>query len=437
MRSMRFMVAALIAFIAVTGGIFAILFKGTGSSVRLDQPYTVSAIVPTGVQLSPTSNVRAAGVKIGSVTDVQPQPDGNAKITFEIDDEHAPLNRDVRLLVRTKTLLGENYLSVDPGSRRNGELRDGSTIPLKQSDDAVQLDDILSVFDAPTRASLRKNLRSAEISFDDRGTDLNRTLGALAPTVRDGGTVAAILADQRDQVHDLVSNTGQVLDALADRGTQLQTLARQGNKTADLIVSRDTQLAATVKTLPGLLRQAQSTGRRLGSFSTAAAPALDELTRGAVALEPTVRDLEPTARDAKKIFARIPRLTQPLLLALRRGARATAPMLKELDPLLKTLNPALRYLAPFNREVGAFFANVGGANNTYDAVGSYIRVFPLVAQENLALIDEPSRKLLDQLLDVTGVGEIKQLRTNPYPRPGTTGNPEPFEGKRPELPSEP
>jgi phospholipid/cholesterol/gamma-HCH transport system substrate-binding protein len=438
--SPRTMTAALIAFVLATGGIFAVLFKATGSSVRLSQPYTVTAILPTAEQLSPTSNVRAAGVTVGAVKAVDVTGDGRAKVTFTLDDAIAPLSRDARLLVRTKTLLGENYLSIDPGSRRGGTIPDGGQVAVRQVDDAVQLDQILSVFDARTRKDLQANLRGMAGVVSGRGTDLNRSLGALAPTVADTGVVAGVLAAQRGDVHAVIGQTGRVLTSIGERRAQLQQLIRAGKRTADVVAARDRRLAQTVRTLPALLTQADATADRLGTFSTVAAPVVDHLTRAAVDLQPTVAGLEPAADSARRLFDRVPRLTKaidPLLTRLGSAARAVAPVARNLEPLLAELNPGLKYLTPYAKEFGAFFANTGGANNEYDAEGAIIRVYPQFGLESLGLLSPDARRLYDRLLDVTGASSIVQLRTNHYPGPGTVGAPDAFDGKVPQLTSDP
>ncbi len=432
------MALALLAFVAATGAIFLFLFGKTGSKVRLEAPYTVSVDVPTAVTLSPTSNVRAAGVTIGSVKEVRPLPGGTARITFEVDDAHAPLPRESRFLVRTKTLLGENYLSVEPGSKAGGTMPDGGRFALRQSDDAVQLDDVLSVLDRPTRRRLQRTLRGSARLVDGRGEDLNRALGALAPTVRDGGVVARTLATQRDDVHAVVDRTGTLLAAIADRDRQLGELVRAGKGAADALAARDGQIAETVRALPGLLRQTEATTAQLGGFARRSAGRVDAVTRAAVALRPTVRDLEPAAGQARRLFDRVPRLVEaadPLLARLRDVSSATAPLMDELGPLLATLNPALQHLGRYSREFGSFFANVGAPNNEYDALGAIIRVHPLVGPENLGLLDAKSRELFDRVLDVTGVGRIRKLQRNPFPEPGTIGTPRPWDGKVPRIPS--
>jgi hypothetical protein len=105
-----------------------------------------------------------------------------------------------------------------------------------------------------------------------------------------------------------------------------------------------------------------------------------------------------------------------------------------LERTLRELNPALAYLAPYAREFGAFFGNVGSANNERDSLGHMIRVYPVVNAATLN-VPGPLRKVIDDVLEATGIDQVNQLRTNLYPRPGTVGAPERESGDFPKLPT--
>src|SRR5437016_14444686 len=65
--------------------------------------------------LYPGSDVLIAGAKAGSVQDIT--LDGNQTlVTVALDDAYAPVHSDARATVRPKSLLGEKYVALDPGS---------------------------------------------------------------------------------------------------------------------------------------------------------------------------------------------------------------------------------------------------------------------------------------------------------------------------------
>src|SRR3954462_7892457 len=76
------------------------------------------------------SDVRISGVNVGKVQNIALAPNGKqALATVAIDDQYAPLPESTRAILRTKTLLGETYIELTPGSNDGPELADGGVVP--------------------------------------------------------------------------------------------------------------------------------------------------------------------------------------------------------------------------------------------------------------------------------------------------------------------
>lgn len=432
-------IAALAVFAAVCSAIFVYLYTSAGGRLPLSNPYRVGAAVPNAFQLVPNADVRQAGVKIGRVVSIDGNADA-AQVKLELDRDQAPIYRDTRLMVRTKTLVGENYLDLRPGTPRAGAVPEGGTLPLRNAQDAVQLDQILSALDGRTRASVRRNLRELGVGVGGAGPELNRLFGAARPTVADGGRLMAILRAQRVQVARLVDDTGAVMQAFGDRTADVRSLARSAKATAVAVAGRDQRLRETIDELPATLRRARSASARLGRFSVRAAPVVRDLRLAARDLGPVVRDLEPTARDARQVLVALQPLLlrmDPLLGRLRTFTTAARPLVPSLDALLRQLSPALAYLAPYRREFGAFFANVGSANDTRDAVGQIARVHPQVSEASGSTLQPEAKKALDAILKAGLATRAHVIGTNPYPKPGGVAEPKPFDGSYPRVQAQP
>ena len=77
------------------------------------------------------ADVRISGVPVGKVKTIEPDKHtGRATVTIELESRYAPLPTDARAILRQKTLLGETYVELTPGtrsaparSRRAGSLR--------------------------------------------------------------------------------------------------------------------------------------------------------------------------------------------------------------------------------------------------------------------------------------------------------------------------
>lgn len=434
--------AGLGAFVLVCIAIFVYLFNAAGGNIVPGHRYSFTAPLPNSFQLVPQADVREAGVKIGRVTAIDPAAgSAGVKVKIEIKKQYLPIYKDTRLLLRTKTLVGENYVDLQPGTPAAGALPDKGSLTRKNSADAVQLDEILSAMDKPTRASVQANLRSiGEGVGAKQGKDLNALFGDLRPMLRDGKALTAVLDQQHGKVASLIQNTGQVMQAFADRTADVRGLAASAKQTAQAVASRDAALRSTIQQLPATLTQARSTSTRLASFSNGATPVLHDLRLAAVDLTPVVQDLRPTASSARKLVDQLPAMLtrlDPVLTNLKKLAGAARPLMPSLDALLRQANPALAYLAPYSREFGAFFANVGTGNSIRDAVGQIGRVQVQASEESFTGLSPDAQKALNVLLKAGIVSKFRSIGNNPYPQPGTNGDPRQFDGKYPRVTAAP
>jgi phospholipid/cholesterol/gamma-HCH transport system substrate-binding protein len=425
-------VAALALFGVVTlmGALY--LFKSAGGNSPFGDPYQVRVLVPDAFQLVQNGDVKRAGVTVGKVASITNRG-GTGLVTLNVDDEHAPVYRDATVQVRTKSLLGENYLELEPGTPRRGAVGSGGTLPLERARDAISLDVILDSLGPRTRRALRSDLRSLGRGVEDRGTEVNRLFASLPPAVSTGGRVVAALARQRRQLAGLIDYTGTVTAAVGRRERQVRRLVLGAKTTAETVSKRDAALRQTFEQLPSTLRQARSSLQTLSGFSSRALPVVHG-TRAAVRdLTPVVRRLGPTARDARALVGDLPafmRVADPLARRLKEFSADARPSVEPLDLALRELNPALQYIAPYHRELAAVLANMGSAFN-HDKYGHFGHVFPLVSPASAAVWSPQMREALDALSKAGFIGKFVQADTNAYPKPGTSPNPQPFDGKYP------
>src|SRR4051794_30376974 len=136
-------------------GILTFLWVGFGGSVPLKpKKYEVQVDFPEATTLAEQADVRISGVKVGKVQ--RKQLNGNFTLaTLRIDPKYAPLPKDVHAILRQKTLLGETYVELTPGTKNGAKISDGGKIDESRVADTVQLDEIFRSFDPKTRAAFR------------------------------------------------------------------------------------------------------------------------------------------------------------------------------------------------------------------------------------------------------------------------------------------
>ena len=204
---------AMVAFALSCVGIILFLWITFGGSIPLaPKGYRIAVRFPEAATLAQQADVRISGVNVGKV--VQLTRDGrDTRALLQIDQRFAPLRRDTRAILRQKTLLGETYVELTPGSRQSGRLRDGSTLPAGHVSPTVELDEIFRTFDPATREAFRTWMDQQGRALQPHGADLNDALGNLEPFVHDANTLLAVLHQQSADTRTLVRDTGTVFRA--------------------------------------------------------------------------------------------------------------------------------------------------------------------------------------------------------------------------------
>ena len=163
--------------------------------------YDLEATVPNAEGLVVGNDVRIGGARIGVISDIEaiPNDDGqpSAVLNMKLDKENEPLPVDSTFLVRSRSALGLKYVEVTPGRSKAG-YQAGTRVPLRQArPHPVEFDEVLNMFDAPTRKGARQSLDGLGVGFAGRGQDLNLALADFRPLLDDLQPVARNLADPR------------------------------------------------------------------------------------------------------------------------------------------------------------------------------------------------------------------------------------------------
>ncbi len=295
---------------------------------------------------------------------------------MEIDHRFAPIGRDAHAILRQKSLLGETYVEITPGTPGAEKLADGGTLANAQIDNSVQLDEVFRVFDPETRRAFQQWLHEAGIvTTGTFARDFNDSLGNAAPFFAGGANLLRPLAEQEVALRRVFRDTGRVFHAVSREDGQLSGLITNGNATFGALASRDDALAETFQIFPTFLRETRATVRRLEAFAKNTDPLVRDLAQPARDLAPTLRDLGALSPDLEHLFNNI----HPLVQASKTGVPAATRFLKGAEPVLEAthvfmpeLNPILSYLS-FARVQLAQFITVGGAALAGNGQGGYQR----------------------------------------------------------------
>ena len=387
-------IATMVVFALSCFGLLLFLWLSFGGPIPLKpQGYRVQVSFPEATTLGLEADVRVAGVSVGKVRRKDLDSGRNRTLVdIELDSEFAPLRSDARAILRQKTLLGETYVELTPGSS-DRTVPEGGRLPDGQVADAVELDEIFDALDPQTRASFRTWQQDLAKGIDGRGRDLNDALGTLPGFAHDTADVLAVLDSQEGAVHRLVKNTGVTFGALNQNEAQLRNLITSAGDVFDATASQQDALAEAIRIFPTFLDESKLTLQRLETFSTDTRPLVQDLRPVARDLQPALRDMRALSPDLRRFF----RDLDPLIDAAKEGMPATAeilrglkPTLAELAPFLHQVNPILQFLETQQFQVTDFLSNGAGAlaDTTASASGAnghYLRQFGPTGVESAAM----------------------------------------------------
>jgi virulence factor Mce-like protein len=208
---------------------------------RLDATFTAAE------GLVPQSDVDVSGVRVGHVVGVGADGHGNVLVSMVISDG-VRLREDVVASVRPKSLAGETYVDLVrvPGSTAPGA-PDGYRLPLKQTGQAVQIDDVLNAMDPQTRADFSTSLRQLGVALDGRQSDVNAALPPLEQAAADLRPLARIADARQQQLDRILSDLAVIMAALADEQDALGRVIGSGDTAASAVARRDQDLAGSVQ----------------------------------------------------------------------------------------------------------------------------------------------------------------------------------------------
>jgi phospholipid/cholesterol/gamma-HCH transport system substrate-binding protein len=310
--------------------------------------YELHATFEHATTLKKQSPVRIAGVNVGSVTSVEAK--GNAaEATFTVSDAGLPIHKDATVTIRPRLFLeGNFFLDLQPGSPSAPDLSSGATIPMTQTQTAVQLDQILTSLQSNTRAGLKqalagygKALNQAPTSAQDatQDPDVQGLTGAQAinETFRYGGKAGrttaivnrALLGQHSHDLSNLIRGQRDLFTKLASTDGALSDLITNFNTTAGALASESANLSASIHELAPTLEVAQPSLRHLND----SLPPFRALARESL---PGIRELPAT------IKAGSPWLVQFRKLLGKDELGATSKLLaSSAPPLAKTTHASL------------------------------------------------------------------------------------------------
>jgi phospholipid/cholesterol/gamma-HCH transport system substrate-binding protein len=385
-RRVLVLVLVLLAIVAVA----VLLFRGDGG-------YSVTAEFVNAGQLVKGNEVKAGGVTVGSVKDIDVSQDGRAEIKIGIDDEdYQPLRRGTELLIKQASLSGiaNRYVDLQLGPANGEEIDDGGTIGVDQTGSAVEIDQIFDLFDDRTRTGLQDFFKGSAEMLKGRGKELREGVHYLNPAFSTGARLFQELTRDDALLERFLVDSGTLVNALAQRREDLTGVVGNLNATFGALGRQQDALAESVERLPPFMRRANTTFVNLRSALDDVDPLVDASKPAVRRLGPFLdqarlfaRDGEPTFRDLSRTIARkgprndlielvksFPPLARVAMDEQRINGANRRGAFPETTDALKAAAPTIAFGRPYTPDFVGWmddFSTTGG----YDALGGFSRAW--------------------------------------------------------------
>lgn len=397
--------AALIFALSVFGFTLYVWRSFGGTTPLKPQGYRVHVLFgPGGTQLVTNADVRIAGVRVGKVRGLEPAG-LRTDAEIELESRYAPLSSDARAILRPKTLLGETFVQLTPGSKGAPKLPDRGTLGVGQVDEPQGVDRVLATFDRPTRAAFRDVLQSFALALDGRSGDLSASFGSLAPATEELRRLVGTLRRRDGELRGLLRDGGVTLRAVGAREDALRRLVVAGDAALAVTAASGRDLTSTIRELPGVLREARATLAEAGAAAQDAAPTLRVLRPVAPLLRPALVETERLAPQLGRLGRRLPAVIDAArsgLPALTRTLQVTPALLTALRDAGRDLVPVLGTLETYRTDLVQGVAKAGAALNATSDGQHLLRALFVLFNESLVGYEQ----------------KLGSSRSNPYVKPG-------------------
>jgi len=323
-----------------------IVYFGFTKAIPFKHGFRLKAVFASAqnINVHPSSPVRIAGVNVGKVSAVSRE--GNAGlVTMEIESGGLPIHSDATVKIRPRTFLEGNwFVELQPGSPSAKTVSSGYTIPIANTADPVQLDQVLDALNTDTRAQLQNFLigygkgltakpdaaENAEQEPEVRGVNaaqaINKAYRRGPASLRATAVLnQAITGTEPHDLSKLVASIGKVTSALNVHEQQLGELIGNFNTFFEALADQATPLRATVAELPSSLLSVQ---RGLAGLDASFPPAR-EFAREIL---PGVRDTNSTVKAALPWIAQVQASLSPAELGgVAKGLEEAVPSLARLQ----------------------------------------------------------------------------------------------------------
>lgn len=241
-RTLAIIAAALIG-VLVVGGALWWVFTRAGTT-------TITAYFDKSIGIYDGSDVRVLGVKVGTVTSVEPQGD-QVKVDLRVD-RGIDIPVDANAAQVTPSVVADRYIQLTPVYTGGDTMASGSVIPIERTATPVEVDQLYASINdlasalgpegANKDGALSKFVETGAANLDGNGAALGESITQLSDAAR-------TLNDSSDNIAVTIKNLNTFVGALATNDQQVRQFNTQLSDLTGFLAGERDDLGAALNQL--------------------------------------------------------------------------------------------------------------------------------------------------------------------------------------------
>jgi phospholipid/cholesterol/gamma-HCH transport system substrate-binding protein len=364
-----------IAALAVAVIVLAVVFFSGGGGHK----YTL--VFQNAAQLVPDNQVLIGGSPAGSVESIELSDNNLAEVHVEVEQE---LHEGTTAAIRATSLSGvaNHYVSISPGPNSEPALDEGAEIGLGSTTTPIDIDQFFNTFPPSVRKGLSNFIKGNSEIYAGQGETANEAYKYFGPALnRTDAFVKELNADQ-NLLERFVVSSAKFSTTVAQRGAQLSSAISNANTAFSAIAGQNVALDQSLRRLPPVMRQANTTFVNLRA-------ALDDLEPLINTSKPATKNLAPFLSELRPVLSKFVPFIRNLRLTVARPGKANdaaelltvLPSVQEQaskafphsEAAIAAFQPNLNFIRAYTPDLFNGIGKVGAAAGYYDGNGHYLR----------------------------------------------------------------
>ncbi len=353
--------------------------------------YNIKVVLPEGSGLQPSNQVRIGGTRVGIIGSLTPHQNPHTGVVtatadLKLEKKVEPLPADTKAIVLSVSAIGLKYLELERGTSAK-TIKAGGEIPVSQSKEPVDIDQLFNMFNEKTRTAIQQNTNTFGDGLAARGLELNEAIGTLRPLVNRAIPVLRNLAAPQTDLRGFFPALERVSEQAAPVAEQQAALYVDQDTFFKAFASVSKSLEEATEGGPAALEQAiyslpneAAFTEKSTEFMRLLRPSAKALTTVAKPLGDAIAEGATNLKEAVTLNTRLAESSQ----ALQKFAEdpIVTAGLEDFTQTLQYGNPVLAGLAPeqaYCNYITLAFRNIASLESENIGVGTLARASIVLA----------------------------------------------------------